>query len=201
MRCLCKRRLASSTLTPWRNRHELLRHQGADRLIEVLLEPDVASREDSDRLLALHDRDAADVVLAHDLEREREETATDGPSLGPRIIPLSARFTRSTLARLRLDPMFLWMMPTPPSRAIVMAARLSVTESIAADRMGMFKSSPRQSRVRTSTSLGSTSLYAGASRTSSNVRHSLSLSSSSMSLYSATRGRCEPTTNGSVGVH
>ena len=34
--------------------------------------------------------------------------------------------------------MFLWMMPKPPSRAIAMAMRESVTVSIAADISGMF---------------------------------------------------------------
>src|SRR5580704_14898570 len=82
------------------------------------------------------------------------------------------------------------MMPIPPSRAIVMAARLSVTESIAAEKSGMFRSKPRQSRVLTSTSFGRTSLYAGTSRTSSNVRHSLSVSSS-MPLYSSPGAACE----------
>src|SRR5579863_3735871 len=65
-----------------------------------------------------------------------------------------------------------------------MAVRDSVTESIAALTIGMLRSIPRHRRVRTSTSFGSTSLYAGTSRTSSNVSASRSLSSS-MSLYSA----------------
>ncbi len=115
-----------------RNRHELLRHQRADRLVEVLLEADVARREDADGLLALDDRHAADVVLAHHLERRRAATATAATVTGPRIIPLSARFTRSTSRACSSIDRFLWMMPIPPSRAIVMAVRLSVTESIAA---------------------------------------------------------------------
>ena len=66
----------------------------------------------------------------------------------------------------------------PPSRAIVIAVRASVTESIAALTSGTFSSTPRQRRVRTSTSFGKTSLYAGTRRTSSNVRHSRRRSSS-----------------------
>ena len=60
----------------------------------------------------------------------------------------------------------------PPSRAIVMAVRASVTESIAAESSGMLSSMPRVRRVFVSTSLGSTSLYAGTSSTSSNVNAS-----------------------------
>ncbi len=55
-----------------RNGHELLRHQRAHRLVEVLLEADVARRQDADGPLALDDGNAADVVLAHHLERGAE---------------------------------------------------------------------------------------------------------------------------------
>ena len=85
-------------------------------------------------------------------------------------------------------------MPRPPSRAIVIAVRASVTESIAALTSGVFRMTPRQSRVRTSTSRGSTSLYEGSRRTSSKVRASRSLSSS-MAILSAVRVGWEVSTN------
>src|SRR5688500_10898551 len=67
------------------------------------------------------------------------------------------------------------MMPMPPSRAIAIAERASVTEAIAARTIGMFSSRPRVRRDRTSTSAGPTSLYAGTSMTASNVKHSRGL--------------------------
>ena len=50
--------------------------------------------------------------------------------------------------------MFLWMMPMPPSWAMAMARRDSVTVSMAAERIGMFSVIPRQTWVRRSTSFG-----------------------------------------------
>ena len=58
-----------------RDGDELLRHERADGLIEVLLEADVARREDADRALALDDGHAGDVVLAHDAERLAQRLA------------------------------------------------------------------------------------------------------------------------------
>ena len=69
MRCLCRSSRASSAFTPGDDGDELRRHQRADRLIEVLLEADVARGEDADGRVALDDRHAGDVVLAHDGER------------------------------------------------------------------------------------------------------------------------------------
>ena len=43
--------------------------------------------------------------------------------------------------------MFLWMMPMPPSCAMVIASRASVTVSIAADTNGMLSRMPRVRRV------------------------------------------------------
>jgi len=63
--------------------------------------------------------------------------------------------------------MFLWMMPMPPSWAMAMARRASVTVSMAADTSGMRRSISRVSRVVVSTSLGMTSVSPGSSRTSS----------------------------------
>src|SRR6202161_3647645 len=61
------------------------------------------------------------------------------------------------------------MMPIPPSWAIVMARRASVTVSIAADTTGRLTWISRVSLLARDTSRGKTSEYAGTSRTSSNV--------------------------------
>ena len=50
------------------------------------------------------------------------------------------------------------MIPMPPSWARAMASSLSVTVSIGDERMGMLMRTLRVSWVRTSTSLGTTSL-------------------------------------------
>src|SRR3984957_2788043 len=68
--------------------------------------------------------------------------------------------------------MFLWMMPMPPSWAIVMARRASVTVSMAADSTGNPSLMLRVRVVERSTSRGSTVECAGTRRTSSNVRAS-----------------------------
>ena len=57
----------------------------------------------------------------------------------------------------------------PPSWAMVIARRCSVTVSMAEDSNGTFSSMLRVRRVFSDTSLGSTSEWAGRSRTSSNV--------------------------------
>ena len=67
----------------------------------------------------------------------------------------------SSMDRLR------WMMPMPPWRAMAMASGASVTVSIAAETMGMFKRMLRVSRVPGSASAGITSVALGSSRTSS----------------------------------
>src|SRR3984885_11643629 len=61
------------------------------------------------------------------------------------------------------------MMPIPPSWAMVMARRASVTVSIAADTTGRLTWISRVSLLARDTSRGRTSEYAGTSRTSSNV--------------------------------
>ena len=81
-----------------------------------------------------------------------------GPSvMGCRIIPDSLRLTRSTSAAWRSIGMFLWITPTPPSRAIATAMSASVTVSIAAETSGMLSGIWRVKRLRTSTSRGCTS--------------------------------------------
>ncbi len=78
-----------------------------------------------------------------------------GPTVtGSRIMPLSARLTLSTSRPCSSGVKFLCTMPSPPSRAIVTAARHSVTVSIALERMGMLSVSSRVRRVRTSASAG-----------------------------------------------
>ena len=62
------------------------------------------------------------------------------------------------------------MTPIPPRRAIMIAARCSVTVSIAADTIGMFSSTFLLKRVFISTCLGKISEYCGTSKTSSKVR-------------------------------
>src|ERR1700733_2496673 len=64
------------------------------------------------------------------------------------------------------------MMPMPPSWAIVIARRASVTVSMAADRIGNPSLMLRVSVVERSTSRGSTVEWAGTRRTSSKVRAS-----------------------------
>ena len=73
---------------------------------------------------------------------------------GSAISPLSDRFTRSTSSAWRSMDMFLWMMPIPPSRAMVIAIRLSVTVSMAAEMSGMASSIRLVRRVRRSVLAG-----------------------------------------------
>ena len=85
-------------------------------------------------------------------------------------MPDSNFFTRRTCSACASSSMFLWMVPMPPCCAIAIARAASVTVSIAADISGMPRPISRVSRVRVSTSFGSTSEAAGSSNTSSNVR-------------------------------
>ncbi len=88
---------------------------------------------------------------------------------GSLIIPLSDRFTRSTSSACRSIDMFLWMIPMPPSRAIAIAMRDSVTVSIAAATSGMGSRMERVSTDSMLVSLGCTEEWRGTSRTSSKV--------------------------------
>jgi len=58
--------------------------------------------------------------------------------MGSTIIPLSDFLTFSTSWACSSTPIFLWIMPIPPSWAMQIAAFASVTVSIAALRIGMF---------------------------------------------------------------
>ena len=98
------------------------------------------------------------------------ETRASGESvIGLTIIPLSERFTRSTSDACAWTSRFLWTIPMPPSCAIAIAIRDSVTVSMAALRSGRFRGMRRVKRVPTSTSRGREAEWRGRSRTSSNV--------------------------------
>ena len=85
------------------------------------------------------------------------------------MTPFSERLTISTCSACWLMDIFLWMIPIPPSRAMAMAMRYSVTVSMAALISGIFRRIFFVSWVCRSTSAGRTSLAAGISRTSSKV--------------------------------
>ena len=85
------------------------------------------------------------------------------------MTPFSLRLTISTCSACWLIDMFLWMTPMPPSRAMAMAMRYSVTVSIAELISGIFSRIFFVRLVCRSTSAGSTSLAAGISSTSSKV--------------------------------
>src|SRR5467141_1225191 len=89
--------------------------------------------------------------------------------IGSRSTPDSKRLTLATSTACAWGVRFLWMMPMPPSCAMAMASRASVTVSMAADTRGMFSSSLRVRRVFRETSRGRTREWAGRRRTSSKV--------------------------------
>ena len=88
---------------------------------------------------------------------------------GSLTMPLSWRFTLETALACISGVMFLWMMPMPPSCAIEMAKRASVTVSIAAESKGRLSVMLRVSLVWSLTSRGSTVECAGTNKTSSKV--------------------------------
>ena len=77
-----------------------------------------------------------------------------GTVIGSLMTPLSNFFTRPTSRAWASMLMLLWMMPTPPSWAMLMARRASVTVSMAADMSGTFRRIRRVMRVERSTSRG-----------------------------------------------
>ncbi len=89
--------------------------------------------------------------------------------IGSLTTPLSNRLTFATSAACRAGGRFLWMTPSPPSWAMAIASRASVTVSIAADTSGTLRVMPRVRRVARETSRGTTVECAGTSRTSSKV--------------------------------
>ena len=86
------------------------------------------------------------------------------------ITPFSLLLTRSTISACLSIGIFLWMIPTPPSRAIAIAISVSVTVSIAAVISGVLSLIVFVRFVETSTLFGSTFDSPGISRTSSKVR-------------------------------
>ena len=80
---------------------------------------------------------------------------------GSTIIPDSERLTLSTSAAWASIERFLWMTPRPPCWAMAIASRDSVTVSIAAEMIGMFRAISAVRLVRRSTSRGWTSECAG----------------------------------------
>ena len=68
-----------------------------------------------------------------------ETNAVTGRVTGSKIIPDSERFTDLTFSACSSIVMFLCNTPIPPSRANAIAISLSVTVSIAADTIGIFK--------------------------------------------------------------
>ena len=89
--------------------------------------------------------------------------------IGSTTMPVSCFFTLSTSAACSSGVKFLWMTPSPPSWAMAMAMRASVTVSIALESSGMGTRRFRVTRVDRSTWCGSTWLSAGSSSTSSKV--------------------------------
>ena len=83
------------------------------------------------------------------------------------IMPDSLRFTLSTWAAWSSIERLRCRMPMPPLRAIAIAMRDSVTESMAADSSGDCTRMRRVSREEVSASLGITSVCPGRSITSS----------------------------------
>ena len=99
--------------------------------------------------------------------------AAAGSVTGSTIMPASERLTLSTSAACSSTERLRWTTPMPPSRASAIAARASVTVSIAADTIGISSSIVRVRRVRVETSPGSTLDSDGTSSTSSKVSPSL----------------------------
>ena len=86
----------------------------------------------------------------------------DHPGLGP--LDESTCAAWSSIDRLRCRT------PRPPCRAIAIAIRASVTVSMGEEISGSRTVMRLETRVEVSTSLGTTSLSTGTSRTSSKVR-------------------------------
>ena len=88
------------------------------------------------------------------------------------ITPFSERLTLSTSSACCSIDIFLWMIPIPPSRAIAIAMRESVTVSIAAVMIGVLSLTVLVRLVPSFIILGVTFDSAGIRSTSSNVRPS-----------------------------
>jgi len=118
--------------------------------------------------------------------------------IGSTIIPLSDRFTLSTIVTCSSMEQFRWMMPIPPSRAMAIARLASVTVSIAALMIGMFRAIWGVSRVLVSTVAGRTWERWGTKRTSSKVSARREKRSAFMvrtPLLAANQRHCQPRRN------
>ena len=143
----------------------------AHRLVELGLEAQVAVGDDADHACRAFDHGrpemrcccvsvehVAHVMSGGDRDRILDDAALEALDLGD-----------FGGLRLRGD-MFLWTMPMPPSCAMAIARRASVTVSIAAEATGMLSGMVRVRRVLRLTSRGRTVEWAGTRRTSSKVR-------------------------------
>ena len=102
-------------------------HQLRDAAGRVLLEAQVAVREDADEPAVLvGDRHAGDAVVAPSARAPRETSASGRQRRpGRRSCPASERFTRSTSPTCSAIERFRWRTPRPPSRAMAIGhARL-----------------------------------------------------------------------------
>jgi hypothetical protein len=82
-------------------------------------------------------------------------------------MPASERFTRSACPACSSAERLRCSTPMPPTRAIAMAMRASVTVSMALDRRGTASRMRRVTQLLVSTSVGTMSDAPGMSRTSS----------------------------------
>ena len=98
--------------------------------------------------------------------------AVTGMVKGSLTTPLSYFLTKRTSRSCFSTLMFLWITPSPPSCAIAIARRASVTVSMADDTSGIFNAIERVKLDSRLTDLGRTVECAGRSRTSSNVKAS-----------------------------
>ena len=87
--------------------------------------------------------------------------------IGSVIMPDSLRLTRSTIDACSSMERFRCTIPMPPSRAMAIAMRASVTVSMALDTSGVATVMRRVTRDDVSASLGMTSVCPGRSSTSS----------------------------------
>ena len=100
--------------------------------------------------------------------RSSSSSVASGPMVtGLEMIPVWVRLTRSTWRAWSSVERLRWSTPMPPSRAMAMAIRDSVTVSIAALTSGTRSEISRVRRVVVSMSLGARSDSPGSSSTSS----------------------------------
>ena len=104
-----------------------LGHDIGHRLIEIGLETQVAVGHDADDLAPVEHRQPGDLVRLASVPARRARTWWAGTVIGSLTTPLSKRLTLATSAAWAFRGMFLCTMPIPPSWAMAMARRASVT--------------------------------------------------------------------------